>query len=203
MTENEPIDIFSRNPVLENDRVMLRLLEKSDFDNLLEFSLNEPEIWKFGAVTAAGEDNLKKYINTALAAFEERKEYPFIVYDKKAARYTGSTRFYDIQQQWSTAQLGYTWYGKQFQRSGLNRHCKLLLLGFAFEEWGLARVEFRADINNKRSIEAMEGIGCKVEGILRNNMPNLTGGRRTSVVLSILKEEWHGEVKQHLRQIAK
>lgn len=184
------LDIFSDQPVLENERVLLRALTREDADHLLPFSLYEPEIWTYGLVTAAGRDNLEKYIDSAVSSLEQQKEYPFIVYDKQAGRYAGSTRFYDIQQHWLTTQLGYTWYGKEFQRSGLNRQCKLLLLTYVFETWGLERCEFRADLNNARSIAAMKAIGCVAEGVLRNHMPNHKGGRRDSIVLSILKNEW-------------
>jgi RimJ/RimL family protein N-acetyltransferase len=191
-------DIFTREIVLENDRALLRPLQESDFENLLPFSLHEPEIWKYGLVTAAGEENLKSYISCAVKNREERKEYPFIIFDKKANAFAGSTRFYDIQQSYLTTQLGYTWYGKDFQRTGLNRHCKLLLLSFAFEEWGMLRVEFRADANNERSILAMKAIGCVEEGILRDHMPTASGARRSSIVLSILKKEWMNGGKELL-----
>jgi RimJ/RimL family protein N-acetyltransferase len=119
---------------------------------------------------------------------------------KKTNRYAGSTRFYDIQPSNLSTQLGYTWYGKDFQRTGLNRHCKLLLLTYVFEEWGLERLEFRADASNARSISAMKAIGCVEEGILRNHMPTASGGRRDSIVLSILRSEWIGRVKELLQQ---
>jgi RimJ/RimL family protein N-acetyltransferase len=186
-------DIFLENPVLENERVLLRPLEREDALHLLPFSLQEPEIWKFGLVTATGEDNLRKYIDAAVKNREERKEFAFIVFDKKTGRYAGSTRFYDISPSFLSTQLGYTWYGKEFQRTGLNRHCKLLLLTYVFEVWGLERCEFRADKNNHKSVEAMKAIGCVEEGILRSHMPLASGGRRDSMVLSILKDEWiHG-----------
>jgi len=191
-------DIFQKDVVLENERALLRPLQKSDFDNLLPFSLHEPDIWKYGQITAAGEKNLRNYIDSAVKNREDRKEYPFIVFDKKANRYAGSTRFYDIQQPWLTAQLGFTWYGEEFQRSGLNRHCKLLLLTFVFEEWELERLEFRAHAANSKSIEAMKAIGCVLEGTLRSQMPTVGGTRRDSVVLSILKNEWFGGVKDLL-----
>jgi len=146
---------------------------------------------------ASGEEDLDKYLQIALNGRSEKKEYPFIVYDKLANRYAGSTRFYDIQVAFETLQLGYTWYGKDFQGTGLNKNCKFLLLQFAFEQAGVERVEFRADNNNLRSIAAMKSIGCRVDGILRNNMPTSTGGRRDSIVLSILKNEW-GDVKLQL-----
>lgn len=195
-------DIFRDRPVLENERVLLRPIRESDFDNLLTFSLHEPEIWFYGLVTAAGKDNLRKYIDTAVKNLDDQKEYPFIVFDKQVNKYAGCTRFYDIQQPWLTTQLGYTWYGKDFQRSGLNRHCKLLLLTYVFEEWGMERLEFRADARNAKSIAAMKAIGCVEEGILRNHMPAAAGGRRDSIILSIIKSEWLDSVRELLQQKA-
>ena len=187
------------NYVLEDEHVMLRPLEETDVENLLQFSLHEPELWKYSLVTAAGIEGLKNYMQIALEAKEQQKEYPFIVFDKSTNEYAGSTRFYDINLPYQTLQLGYTWYGKRFHGSGLNKHCKYLLLSFAFEDLGMERVEFRADNNNDRSVAAMKSIGCKVDGVLRSNMPKREGGRRDSIVLSILKDEWFSSVKEMLK----
>jgi N-acetyltransferase len=189
---------YNKDYILENDTVLLRPLRTSDFENLIEFSANEPELWRFSLITAAGKENLVEYIKIATEARRLHKEYPFIVFDKTKNRYAGSTRFYDIQPNYQTLQLGYTWYGRDFQGTGLNKNCKYLLLQFAFETWNMERVEFRADNNNVRSIAAMKSIGCKVDGVLRSNMPKHDGGRRDSIVLSILKNEWESEVKERL-----
>jgi len=195
------IDInFSKNFLLEDERVLLRPLEATDLQYLLIFSLNEPEIWKYSLTSAAGKENLENYISKALEGKAAQKEYPFIVFDKKNQIYAGCTRFYDIQTAYQTLQLGYTWYGKDFQGTGLNKHCKYLLLEFAFEQLKMLRVEFRADNNNKRSIAAMKSIGCIEEGVLRKNVPTSTGARRDSIVLSILKEEWDSHVKNDLSE---
>jgi RimJ/RimL family protein N-acetyltransferase len=138
-------------------------------------------------------------MNIALNEKAAGREFPFIVFDKKENAYAGSTRFYDINLPYKTIQLGYTWYGKKFQGTGLNKHCKFLLLQFAFERLGLERFELRADARNERSIAAMKSIGCKVDGILRSNMPTAEGDvRRDSIVLSILKDEWFNGVKANL-----
>jgi len=187
------------NYILEDHQVLLKPLEESDFQYLLLIALYEPETWKYSPVSAAGEDGLKNYLKTALDAKATGKEYPFIVFDKRTNEFAGSTRFYDINLPYKTLQLGYTWYGKKFRGTGLNKHCKFLLLSFAFEKLGMERVEFRADNNNSRSIAAMKSIGCKVEGILRSNMPTqIDGTRRDSIVLSILKDEWFDRVKDEL-----
>ena len=81
----------------------------------------------------------------------------------------------------------------------MNRHCKLLILSFAFEEWELERVEFRAHAANERSIKAMKAIGCVEEGFLRSHMPTVDGTRRDSVLLSILKTEWQNGLKEMLK----
>ncbi len=199
MNMDETFD-FSKNYFLENEVALLRPLEQDDFTHLLPFALEQPELWKFSLISAAGEEGLKDYIKQATEARSEAKEYPFIVFDKREIKYAGSTRFYDIQVAYKTLQLGYTWYGKEFQRTGLNKHCKFLLLSFAFEQAGMERVEFRADNNNERSIAAMKSLGCKVDGILRSNMPTRESRRRDSIVLSILKHEWFSDVKTKLKQ---
>ena len=191
---------FNKDYILENEIVLLRPLIAEDISLLLPISIDEPEIWKYSLVPADGEDNLKAYIKMAMEAKTEKKEYPFIVFDKRINKYVGSTRFYDIQLAQSTLQLGYTWYSKISQGTGLNANCKLLLLQFAFEKMNMERVEFRADNNNARSIAAMKGIGCIAEGVMRKNVIKMDGGRRDSIVLSILKEEWEGSVKNNLLQ---
>lgn len=191
---------FAQEYILENEVVLLRPLRENDFEHLVSFSINEPELWFYSLVPADSEANLQTYIQSAIKGREEGKEYPFIVFDKRSGEYAGSTRFYDIQLHHKTLQLGYTWYGKAFQGKGLNKHAKFLLLQFAFETIGVERVEFRADNNNKRSINAMKAIGCTEEGVLRSNCVAASGIRRDSIVLSILSHEWFASVKALLQK---
>ena len=195
------IDFNTANDyTLEDERVLLRPLQEEDHKNLLSFALQQPQLWKYSLKSAAGENGMKEYINDTIRARKEDKEYPFIVWDKMAQQYAGCTRFYDINLPYLYLQLGYTWYGEQFQRTGLNRHCKYLLLSFAFEELNMERVEFRADATNEKSVTAMKAIGCLPEGILRSHMPRQNGTRRDSIVLSILKSEWLNGVKERLKE---
>jgi len=184
--------------ILEDERVLLRPLKESDLEFLLPFAINEPDTWKHSAISAKGADGMKTYIQSAVTARGLGKEYRFIVFDKLSNEYAGSSGFYDIQPANQTLQLGYTWYGERFRGTGLNKHCKFLLLQFAFEVIGMLRVEFRADALNGRSIAAMKSIGCVEEGILRSSTPLCGGGRRDSTVLSILADEWENDVKDRL-----
>jgi RimJ/RimL family protein N-acetyltransferase len=197
-TDNMEPFYNTSNYTLENETVLLRPLQTDDYEHLVSFALKEPGIWKYSMVAVVGTGGLKNYIETALAQKAAGTEYPFIIFDKRTQQYAGSTRFYDIQPVNKTLQLGYTWYGSRFQGTGLNKNCKLLLLTFAFEELGMERVEFRADNRNAKSIAAMKSIGCVEEGVLRSNGVTPSGERRNSIVLSILKDEWYGGVKERL-----
>lgn len=191
---------FNEEYILENDVVRLSPLQVSDYDRLVHFSIDEPDLWYYSLVQANSPENMKNYIQKAVEERASRKSYAFIVFDKRTNQYAGSTRFYDIQIENAALQLGYTWYGKEFQGTGLNKNCKYLLLEFAFEKLKMERVEFRADNDNLRSINAMKSIGCVVEGVLRSNMYKPNGDRRDSIVLSILKNEWFGIIKEKLKR---
>ena len=121
-----------QNIVLENDCVLLRPLEMSDANYLQVFSENEPELWQYSLQSAAGSDNLTQYLESAVKGRESGLAYPFIIYDKQRKAYAGTTRFYEIDLLNQSLLLGYTWLGRYFQRTGINRHCKYLLLQFAF-----------------------------------------------------------------------
>ena len=190
---------FKKDYLLENDLLRLRPLVSTDFEYLLEYSLNEPELWKYNSGGANGEKNLKEYIANAVKQRAEEKEYPFIVFDKRKNKFIGSTRFYSFNALNNRVDLGYTWYGKQAHGDGANKNCKYLMLSFAFEKIGVERVGFAASKLNKRSINAMKSIGCSVEGIFRNYCLDNYGNRIDAIFLSILKDEWFGNIKQNLK----
>lgn len=189
---------FSTDLVLENSRACLHPMALNHYRDLQGFSHKEPGLWDYSLLSAAGDEALKHYIEKAIDMRRESQGYPFVVIDKKTGQVAGSTRFYQINFEHQSLSLGYTWFGNAFQRTGLNRHCKLLLLSYAFEEWQMERVEFRADARNAKSIAAMLAIGCVREGTLRNNC-NAPNGRRSSAVFSILKSEWNRGVKKALQ----
>ena len=190
---------FHTEYVLENSSVRLTPLKMADFDNLVSFATDDSELWTYSLIEPSSPEKMKMYIEKALDERQNKNSYAFVVFDKQTNKYAGSTRFYDIKIENATLNLGFTWYGKEFQGTGINKNCKYLLLEFAFDVLKMERVEFRADNKNQRSVNAMKSIGCVVEGILRSNMYKPNGERRDTIVMSILKDEWNRILKQKLK----
>lgn len=183
-------------PVLENKRVLLRPLQASDIDALLEVAL-EPSLWEVTSQHIQDREALENYISVALKEREEGTSIPFVIIDKLSGRVAGSTRFAGITLQHKRAEIGYTWIHPDLQRSGLNRAMKYAMLKYAFEVMGMNRVELRTNERNEKSRNAILGIGCKQEGILRHHMIDWNGRLRNTVYFSMLIEEWP-EVKERI-----
>lgn len=186
--------------VLADERVLLKPLEEYNWEDLVEYAVNEADIWKYAHTPLIGEQGIKDYIKYALEERVKGISYPFVVFDLETEKYVGSTRFYGINHKQKSLSIGYTWYGKQTQGSGINVHCKYLMLKYAFEFMNMERVEFRADSRNERSIAAMKRLGAVQEGVLRKEIIINDGTRRDTVVLSILREEWFNHVKNNLEE---
>ncbi|WP_299170574.1 GNAT family N-acetyltransferase [uncultured Allomuricauda sp.] len=190
---------FTEDYVLENSRVRLEPLNERHI-SLLEDISKEENLWTYFLGASGGSKDFGNYIHRAIEGRKEQREYPFAVFDKNKNDYAGSTRFFDYQQELNTIRLGYTWYGQDYRGTGLNKNCKYLVFEFAFERIGVERVGLGAHAENEVSLAAMESVGCKKEGVVRNLFPSIHGkGRSDAILLGILKQEWNDYAKRDLK----
>lgn len=187
---------YSEDYVLEDDVVRLSPLKKSHIEPLLQIS-SEQSIWTYFFEKGDTYEALKAYIESAIKNRELNVEYPFVVYDKVTKRYAGTTRMY--QYLLKTIKIGHTWYGEDFRGTGVNKRCKYLLFDFAFGKLGVRRIGFGVYEDNIISIKALQSLGCKKEGRLRDMFPSLDGkGRSDCILMSILKDEWDSYARDEL-----
>jgi len=185
--------------VLDGEFVQLVPLEESHFDALCEVGI-EPELWRWTGNIVKARDDLKRYVDKALADRDRGVSLPFVTQDKASTRIVGSTRFGNIDTANRKAEIGWTWINSRWQRTYVNTEAKLLMLTHAFEEWKCIRVELKTDAKNEKSRNAMLRIGAKEEGTLRNHMITESGRFRDSVYFSIIESEWES-VKSKLRSM--
>lgn len=190
---------FSKDYILENERVRLLPLQISHIKELIKISKDE-SIWIHFFEKGNNIESLTNYVISALNYRNLKKEYPFAIYDKLKKQFAGCTRLYDYSNELKTIKLGHTWLGKDFQGTKLNKNLKYLLFDFAFKKLQVERIGFGAYSDNEVSIAAMLSVGCKNEGVLRNMFPSINGiGRTDAVLLSILKDEWKDSVRVQLK----
>jgi RimJ/RimL family protein N-acetyltransferase len=114
----------------------------------------------------------------------------FVAVHLASGRLAGATRYLNMSPPNRNLEIGGTWYGLEFQRTVVNTECKYLLLKYAFEILKCIRVQFKADACNVPSLHAIERIGAKWEGVLRNHLILPDGRYRDSVFYSIIDSEW-------------
>ena len=178
--------------ILENDLSRLEPLHHPEdaAEKLRHIALGEPDLMKYSPSDFDSFDSVVRYFESSINEREIGSKYTFLIFDKRQGAYAGSTSFGNISNANKRLEIGWTWIGKAFQRTGLNRNNKLLMLQYAFEELGAARVELKSDARNKQSRDAMEGIGARFEGLLRSHTMMSDGFRRDTVYYSILLDEW-------------
>jgi RimJ/RimL family protein N-acetyltransferase len=176
-------------PHLENDSVKLSLLDLSNYMHLMDIA-QEKDLIYYSPSDISTPDNLKAYVQEAVDAYYHQTAIPFIVFDKTKNAYAGCTRFGLINWKNKVLHIGWTWIGREFQGSGLNKQMKFLMLQYAFETLDFEKVEFRIDERNGRSRKAVENIGGTLEGILRSDTLMNNGFRRNTCCYGILKNEW-------------
>ena len=182
---------FTSSVVLENSRVRLRPLDLTDFEALKAVAFDE-ELWRYTLTRGDDAMSLADYLRQALEAREQGLRYPFAIMDRITGQLAGSTSYYNISEADQRVSIGYTWVGTAFQRSGLNRACKHLLLSHAFGQMDCERVELETDARNQKSRTAMARMGATEEGTLRSYRLTQGGIRRDNVIFSIIKPEWSG-----------
>ncbi|MDP5043459.1 MAG: GNAT family N-acetyltransferase, partial [Leeuwenhoekiella sp.] len=175
--------------VLKSDTVKLIPLEKTHRDGLLK-AASDGKLWELWYTSVPSAANIDAYIETALNQKAKGLEYPFTVFDVNTDTIIGCTRFYTIQPEHRRLEIGYTWYAQSYQRTGVNTHCKYLLLQYAFEQLNCIAVQIVTNWFNLKSREAIARLGAKQDGILRNHRINNDGSFRDTVVFSITETEW-------------
>lgn len=157
----------------------------------------ETELWKLWYTSVPSPEGMRAEIQRRLRLQDAGSMLPLTILDGAGVP-VGMTTYMNIELEVPRLEIGYTWYGKRVQRSGLNTECKLLLLTHAFEEIDCLAVEFRTGFFNRQSRRAIERLGAKLDGILRSHRRYPDGSLRDTCVYSITAVEWPA-VRTNLR----
>ncbi len=180
---------------LTNDHARLEPLSQDHHDELCE-AARDGELWNLWYTAVPSPEGMRAEIERRLALQARGSMQPFTV-RMPSGRVVGMTTYMNVDQVNRRVEIGSTWYAKTAQRTSLNTGCKLLMLRHAFVTLNCIAVEFRTNFFNHQSRRAIERLGAKLDGILRNHMITPNGAMRDTCVYSILPGEWPA-VEAHL-----
>jgi RimJ/RimL family protein N-acetyltransferase len=192
-----------RPVVLDGVHVRLEPLSLDHLPALIAVGL-EPELWRWTTQVVRTPEEMEDYVRGALAEQAAGRALPFATVEKASQTVAGSTRFGAIDPANRRVEIGWTWLAPRWQRTVLNTEAKYLMMRHAFEQWDCVRVEFKTDVLNTTSRQALLRIGAKEEGILRSHIITATGRIRDTVYFSVTASEWPAvraalEAKLHSR----
>lgn len=176
-------------PTLEGRQVLLRALAPEDAVALARVGL-DPRIWEWTGAPVTDLAGMQRYVDAALEERTRGAAQPFAILDRASGDVIGTTRFGSPAFEHRRVEIGWTWLGAQFWRTGRNVEAKLLLLEFAFEQLELRRVEFKTDALNVRSRTAIEALGATFEGVFAKHMVRPDGSARDSAYYAIVDDQW-------------
>lgn len=184
--------------ILTGKHIRLEPLSEAHIPGLTEIGVGQ-DFWRFMLYgDMKTEADMRKWVLDIMSRGQRGTDLPFAVIHLKSGRVAGATRYLNIMPNDRGLEIGGTWYGLEFQRTAVNTECKYLLMTYAFETLKVIRVQLKADSLNERSQRAIERLGAKKEGILRNHLILPDGRIRHSVFYSVLDTEWP-EVKRNLQ----
>jgi N-acetyltransferase len=180
---------------LRGEHARLEPLSHDHLVGLVE-AVKDGELFKLWYTFVPKPEDMTKEIDRRLGLQKAGSMLPFTVFDA-AGKIAGMSTYMNIDAANRRVEIGSTWYARRVQRTPLNTQCKLLLLAHAFEASDWIAVEFRTHFFNQQSRKAIERLGAKQDGILRNHQVAPNGTLRDTVVFSIIASEWP-TVKAHL-----
>jgi RimJ/RimL family protein N-acetyltransferase len=198
MSTSAPVQTWVTPVTLQGPIVRLEPLAERHLDDLARVA-DDDAIWRWIIAGPMDEAGLRAWYETARNNAATGSEVPFATVDVASGRAIGSSRFMSIAPEHRRLEIGWTWLGTAYQRTGANRAAKLLQLTHAFETLDAERVEFKTHARNERSRAALLGIGAQFEGILRHHTIMPDGSNRDSAFYSVLADEWPA-VRAHLER---
>jgi RimJ/RimL family protein N-acetyltransferase len=181
---------------IEGRHVRLVPLSAAHHDGLVA-AARDGELWRLWYTSVPEPHDMAAEIERRLGLQSNGAMLPFTVLDRPAGRVVGMTTYMNIDAANRRVEIGSTWYASRVQRTALNTEAKLLLLEHAFDTLNCIAVEFRTHFLNQQSRHAIERLGAKLDGVLRNHQRAKDGTLRDTCCYSIIASEWPA-VRVHL-----
>ena len=175
---------------LENETVLLRPTVKEDIPEFVDLTADR-SMWTYFTHDLSNATELENWVKNALTEKKNKTRIPFTIIYKPTGTIAGATSFGNISVRDKRIEIGWTWLGKDFQGTGINKQVKYLMLSYCFDTLDFERVEIKTDVLNMPARKALLKMHITEEGILRSHTLMTSGRRRDTIYYGVLKQEWN------------
>ncbi len=189
-------------PALEGEHVRLEPLNHSHKEELA-LACEDGKLYELWYTWVPSPESMSADIDRRLDLYAAGTMMPFATIDKSSGKAIGMTTYMNMKLENFKVEIGSTWLAASYQKTAINPEAKLLMLGYAFGDLNCIAVELRTHEKNNQSRAAIEKLGAKLDGILRNDMIMANGSIRNTAVYSITKEEWPSVRERLIRRLEK
>ncbi len=178
---------FIKIPNLYTDRLRLRKLYYSDFEDVFKYasdtSVTEYLLWS----PHPDRGYTKRYLALIEKKYRLGEFYDWGV--ELNGRIIGTCGFTSFTVEHNIGEIGYV-LGKQYWGLGIAAEAARRVIAFGFEELSLNRIESKFMIGNERSLRVLQKCGMKLEGVMKEAV-YAKGKYRDVGISSITAKEYY------------
>ncbi len=183
-------NLFNSFPVINvNDEVYLRQCNHDDIDDYLEY-LSDDEVVKYVPEECIPRtvERAREEIDYNLDLFRYKRSIYWAIARRDNNKLIGSCGFNYWNRDHCRAEISYD-LGKKYWGKGIMTDVTKAVLGFAFTQMQLHRVEATVTPTNQASLKVLKKLKFQKEGILREQK-FLHGKFYNAIILSLLQKEY-------------
>ncbi|MFC5700376.1 GNAT family N-acetyltransferase [Cohnella faecalis] len=182
--------LFSSQPVLETERLILRRLQPADANEYFHFA-SDPLIathtmWSFHETV----EDTKAYLDKLENKYEQKTAYHWAIHNKQNRLVVGRTGFIRFDHTHDSTEIGFV-VSREYWKQGIMTEATRAIIEYGFEELGVNRIESRCNEDNIGSERVMQKLDMNFEGILREQL-KIKGEYVNQKMYAILKRDFEG-----------
>lgn len=179
--------IFSRLPVLETDRLLLRPMRMRDARDLFAYA-SDPEVsrhvlWE----THQSLSDSRQMLRAVRWQYHRGLPSSYAIALKESGRMIGTIGFMWVNTDYHSAEVGYS-LARAYWNQGIMTEALKKVLAFGFDTLRLNRIEAQHETDNPASGRVMAHAGMRYEGTMRQRIVN-KGKYADVAVYAILRSD--------------
>jgi len=180
-------EIYNSLPVLETERLILRLLTSNDLENIYEYGSDDRVSEYVSWNTHRSLSDTRAFLDHILEQYGNKEAIFWGLELKENNKLVGTINFVSLNTKHKVGEIGYI-LSRQYWAKGIMTEAVKEVIKFGFNEMELIRIQAKCFVENIGSEQVMKKVGMTYEGTIRKGM-FVKGKHHDLKMYSILVDE--------------